>query len=118
MKLLFVYNANSDKISVALDFVHKIISPATYACQLCAITYGNFGIKKEWEDFIKGLPLETEFLHKDEFQKKHPNISIDFPVVYVVNNNDMELYISAKDMQEMNLKTLMDKVSGIVNQNK
>ena len=34
MKLIFVYNANSGKLSAALDIAHKIISPSTYQCRL------------------------------------------------------------------------------------
>ena len=117
MKLLFVYNANSDKMSMALDFMHKIISPSTYACDLCAITYGNFGIKKEWGDFIKALPSESEFLHKDEFKKKYPGINTDFPVVYCINKDEMKLCISANEMKSMSLHTLMEHITTIVNQN-
>lgn len=114
MKFLFVYNANSDQISVALDFMHKIISPSTYACALCAITYGNFGIKKEWEDFIKQLPVKSEFLHKDEFRKIFPEIRDELPAVYNSNNNEMKLIISAAEMHSMDLKALMSRVSTFV----
>ena len=34
---LFVYNAKSDKLHKYLDFAHKIISPKTYACDLCSL---------------------------------------------------------------------------------
>lgn len=118
MKLLFVYNADSDKISAALDFVHKIISPSTYACNLCAITFGNFGIKKEWEDFIKSLPMETEFLHKDEFQKKYPDTSTEYPVVFANNGDIMKLCISAAELNKMDLKELMGRINGLIERNK
>ncbi len=114
MKLLFIYNANSDKISVALDFVHKIVSPSTYNCDLCAITYGNFGIKKVWEDFIKGLPMETEFLHKDEFQKKYPGNTTSFPAVFKLEDSKWEPCISAKEMETMDLTALMKRIEAEV----
>lgn len=38
--LIFVYNAKSGLISAFGDMVHKIVSPATYPCSLCALTYG------------------------------------------------------------------------------
>ncbi|WP_232221892.1 hypothetical protein [Methanococcoides burtonii] len=45
--LIFVYNADSGLINEMKDYVHKIVSPSTYECNLCAITYGNTGIKNE-----------------------------------------------------------------------
>ena len=117
MKLLFVYNAKSDKISTALDFMHKIASPSTYACQLCTITHGNFGIKKEWEDFIKSLPMESEFLHKDEFQKKYPDASSAFPVVFAINGDVMKMCISVEEMKKMDLQVLMGRISELAIKN-
>ncbi len=49
--LIFVYNANSDLFSTVTDFAHKILSPSTYQCQLCALTYGNFSKKAGMEIF-------------------------------------------------------------------
>ena len=43
-QLIFVYRANSGPTSLALDFIHKIVSPKTYSCNLCNVTYGNFSI--------------------------------------------------------------------------
>ena len=40
----FVYNADGDVFSLVGDFAHKIFSPKTYNCNLCAITHGNFGM--------------------------------------------------------------------------
>ena len=53
--LLFVYNADSGLLNSAKDYVHKIISPKTYECNLCAVTFGNFGIKNEWKRFVDSL---------------------------------------------------------------
>lgn len=80
-KLIFVYNADGNIFSKVTDFAHKIISPATYSCNLCTLTYGNMGIKKEWADFIKNLQMEVEFLHKDEFLVKYGKIISDFPII-------------------------------------
>ena len=70
-ELIFVYNANSDLFSTVTDFAHKLLSPSTYNCNLCALTYGNFTIKQEWKSFIEELAIKTVFLHKDEFEKQY-----------------------------------------------
>ena len=69
-QLLFVYNASSNLFSTVTDFAHKILSPSTYQCRLCALTYGNFSIKQEWKSFIESLPVKAVFLYKDEFEKE------------------------------------------------
>ncbi len=117
MQLLFVYNAGADRLSVALDFLHKIIRPSTYACNLCAITYGTFNMYPEWEQFIKSLPVETLFLHKDEFKKEYPDFVTEFPVAFIVANGLLETVITPQEMQTLNLEQLKQRVTEIVNFN-
>ena len=45
---LFVYNADSGPLKALFDFGHKIVSPGTYPCSLCRLTYGPFGMRREW----------------------------------------------------------------------
>ena len=42
MKLIFVYNAGSGKLNALFDMAHKIVSPTTYECSLCALTHDAF----------------------------------------------------------------------------
>ena len=44
--LIFVYNANGGFFNGFSDYIHKLVSPKTYECSLCAITYDNLGMKK------------------------------------------------------------------------
>ena len=60
-QLIFVYNAHSDLLSTVTDFAHKLLSPATYSCNLCTLTYGNFTVQKEWKSFIKSLSIKAFF---------------------------------------------------------
>ena len=66
-ELIFIYNAKSGFINELVDFAHKIISPETYDCNLCAITYGAFRMKKRWADYIQSLPINSVFTHQDKF---------------------------------------------------
>ncbi|MFN0274284.1 MAG: hypothetical protein ACKVPJ_00940 [Chitinophagales bacterium] len=109
-KLVFVYNANADTKSTVSDFLHKIFSPETYPCQLCAITFNTFSMKKEWETFIKELPIASEFLHKDEFEKKFPTIKIDLPAVLLEDKGSVNVYISATELNAMILQQLIQRV--------
>ena len=69
MKLLFVYNADSGLTNALMDWGHKLVSPETYACQLCKLTYGWAGMKTEWRAFVDALPHEVVFLDRDEFKQ-------------------------------------------------
>jgi len=69
MELIFIYNAKSGAINSLFDFSHKLVSPSTYSCSLCSITYGNFGMKKEWKVFLANFDGKVTFLYKNQLQK-------------------------------------------------
>ena len=57
LELIFIYNAKSGVVNELIDFAHKIVSPETYDCNLCAISYGAFAMKKKWSTYIETLPF-------------------------------------------------------------
>ncbi|WP_301752062.1 hypothetical protein [uncultured Erythrobacter sp.] len=79
--LIFVYNAKSGLISAFGDMVHKIVSPATYPCSLCALTYGAFSMRAEWRRFLDGTGLPTRFLYRDEFRNQPDARDLALPVI-------------------------------------
>jgi len=83
---IFVYAAESGWASAALDWAHKLVSPATYACDLCRVTYGVFGRKAEWDEALDRLPGEKQFLHRDEFRAAYPDRSLEAPSVWRVDD--------------------------------
>ncbi|MEQ1687750.1 MAG: hypothetical protein ABL874_04170 [Sphingopyxis sp.] len=70
--LVFVYNANAGKLAGLLDTVHKTLSPSTYECDLCAVTFGAFSMKGEWRDWLKAQPWSAEFFHRPDFRAAWP----------------------------------------------
>jgi hypothetical protein len=72
MRLIFVYNANAGLLAGALDSIHKTLSPSTYACSLCALSYGAFAMKPRWRAWLKSIPLNTHFYHKPDFLADFP----------------------------------------------
>lgn len=83
-KIVFVYNANAGLFSALTDSAHKLLSPKTYSCNLCKLTYGLKNMKQEWADFIKTLPYPLEFLHRDELHKQHPELKdVELPAVFM-----------------------------------
>ncbi|MCU0433598.1 MAG: hypothetical protein MUC87_09115 [Bacteroidia bacterium] len=109
--LIFVYNADAKITSAAFDFLHKIISPSTYPCKLCEITYGTFSMVKEWKDFIATLPLPVKFLHRDEWQQLTGRSSDTLPAAFLQQGNEYSLWIEAERMNAFELEDLMRFVS-------
>lgn len=96
--LLFVYNADSGIFNTVTDIAHKIFSPQSYECNLCAITYGNFTMRTEWKEFLEMLDAELEFLHRDEFMKKYRLSAVVLPAVFLKSGDELSLWISADDL--------------------
>ena len=81
--LVFVYNADSGLFNTVTDIAHKILSPKTYSCQLCALTHGYFSVREEWVGFLQTLEVECEFLHRDELHTKYQLPAQELPAIYL-----------------------------------
>lgn len=99
-QLVFVYNADSGMFNTLTDIAHKIFSPQTYECNLCAISHSYFNERDEWKEFIQGLGVECEFLHRDEFLTKYQSEENNFPVVFELINNELVLKLSAEKINQ------------------
>lgn len=80
--LIFVYNADSGLFNTLGDIGHKLFSPATYPCSLCAITHGVLAERAQWRAFIESLGIPCEFLHRDQFRDRHPGVGVPLPAVF------------------------------------
>jgi len=100
-KLVFVYNANSGTKNALLDVAHKIISPRTYNCNLCGITYGVFTENAVWRKFRKTTTLEMQFLHKDEFLRCYDlklRYKYEYPIVLLLTNDVLEALVTTSEL--------------------
>lgn len=100
-----MYNADSGVANKTLDFLHKAVSPATYQCSLCAITYGTFSIKQEWKEFIAILPYKAEFWYKNDFAGEF-TAAFEFPCILFKENGSLKLLIGADEMKKASLPEL------------
>lgn len=115
--LTFVYNADSGIFNLLSDTAHKIVSPSTYQCNLCKITYGIINEKDEWKSFILGLPYKINFLHRNEFNKKYPNTKEKFPSIFEISKNKPVLVISTDEINKCkNLSDLKNLVTSKLTQ--
>ena len=100
-QLIFVYNADSGLLNLGKDIVHKLLSPATYPCKLCDLTYGVIGEKPEWAAFRKRLRLEQSYLHKDEFVERFGQPAHELPIIYLEDNGQLAVLMSAEEMNRI-----------------
>jgi hypothetical protein len=88
--LVFVYNADRGFFNMMADISHKVLSPSTYPCNLCALTHGAFSIRKEWRDFLAKIKPPLTFLHRDEFRKEF-KLEDELPAIYIKDLRTEEL---------------------------
>lgn len=111
MTLIFIYNANSGKLNALLDAGHKLFSPSTYPCSLCALTYNSLTENSIWKNFRKKTELEMEFLHKDEFEDKYPNINLIYPTVLKLDNHQFTTVLNSAILNNLsNAEELIERL--------
>lgn len=98
MTLVFVYNADSGLFSTLTDMAHKAFAPETYSCNLCAITYGAFGMKAEWKQFLESLDSSMEFLHRDELAERYGIVDAELPAIFIKKSATPELWLTAAEI--------------------
>lgn len=117
IQLLFVYNAKGGFWNGALDSAHKVVSPDTYDCKLCSVTFGLFGMRKEWARFLDGLKdqnVTVDFAHKGD---KLP-IEVKLPSVIMTKEGMSTVFVSSQEFTTIEdldgMKTLMtEKLASI-----
>ena len=97
-QLVFVYNADSGMFNTLTDIAHKVFSPQTYECNLCAISHSYLSERSEWKDFIEELDVDCEFLHRDEFLKKYDSEEEKFPVIFKSIDGKLKQALSSDEI--------------------
>lgn len=99
MKLIFVYNANAGIVAGILDSIHKTVSPATYSCDLCAITYGAVRMDPKWKAWLAAQPFQTLFYHRPDFRAAYPAVNADLPVILIERDGQISELVGADDFK-------------------
>ena len=109
--LIFVYNADSGLFNTLADIGHKLFSPETYPCDLCMLTHGVLREREPWRAFVEQLPLETRFLHRDEFRREFPQVDTPLPAVFLQREDRISLCVDARSLHNCkNLDELQDLI--------
>ena len=113
-QVVFIYNAKSGLVNGMFDYVHKFVSPSTYECNLCSITYDMGGKKDQWVVYLNTLPLEVKFAYKDNIFNDEFNIDYNdetLPCAFLITGETQSLILSSTEIGKMKtldeLKTLL-----------
>jgi hypothetical protein len=106
-RLIFIYNADGGIAQGIMDSVHKTLSPSTYPCSLCAITYGMFTMDRRWRAWLKALPIPSVFYHKGD----SPYRDFPLPVILIERGGQIETLVSAERLD--GLQTVDDLIAQI-----
>jgi hypothetical protein len=112
--LVFVYNADSGLFNTVADLAHKVLSPETYQCNLCALTHSTFGMRNSWRQFLDVLETSVEFLHADELQDRYSVKDIPLPAIFQKREGQLLLLIAA---DSINRCLTMDDLKQLVTEN-
>ena len=92
---------------------HKAISPQTYECNLCGLTFGVVSEHKQWKKFRETSNTEMEFLHRDEFEKKYQQ-KFKYPVI-LKEDNTLSIAIAKTELNKIaTLAELISKVDNLL----
>lgn len=109
--LVFVYNADSGLFNALSDAAHKIFSPRTYRCNLCALTHSAFGMRGEWKRFLDGLGGPPEFLHADELKTRYGVEDMPLPAILRKHGRSVEALVEAS---QINACRTMDDLKRLI----
>jgi len=118
-ELIFIYNAKSGLVNEMIDFAHKIVSPETYDCNLCAISYGTFTKKKKWSNYINSLPIKSTFTYKDKISALKKELSsLRFPTIIIRDGVQLNEIISRNEINSIkNLNQLISLLNERLDEN-
>ncbi len=105
-ELVFVYNADSGPWNKLLDAGHKLFSPSTYACKLCALTYGAVSMRAPWARFIAELPHPVRFAYRDELSRDGEQV----PAAPALLERDGRRWVSLLDRDAINACADLDEL--------
>jgi len=109
--LVFVYNSDSGLFNTLTDIGHKIFSPETYQCNLCALTYSTFRIRQKWKQFLETLEQRTEFIHADELKVHYGISDVPLPAIFQKEAEGLTLWI---EKYEINACSTVDDLKRLI----
>lgn len=98
-RLLFVYGNDSGAVNGLIHYIHKIVSPSTYDCRPCGLTYGPLGQRAAWVQALSTLGVSSELLHRDDAIARYGHEQSPFPAVFAVESHGLTQLITKQEIE-------------------
>ena len=110
-ELIFIYNAKSGLTQAAVDWAHKIISPKTYECSLCSLTYGNLGKYSKWSKFLASLNINKSFIYDDQLSDLSFYNNDPLPCIFLREDDNYSVLLNNDELDHCeNLDALINLI--------
>ena len=93
-RLVFIYNARGGALQAMLDLLHKTLSPSTYGCDLCRLTY-TYRMRQPWREYLESLPWEIEFRYADQLDDDQRKLAGTLPACLLESGAGRQLLLDA-----------------------
>jgi hypothetical protein len=97
-RLLIVYNAEAGIAAGIKDSIHKLLSPDTYPCSLCALTHGTLRMDPAWKAFLARILIDVRVYHRPDFRDRYPDLAIALPAILLERGRAAELLIGNEEL--------------------
>ncbi len=98
--ILFVYDMRGGIASVLRFAARRGVKEVLRPCTLFVTTHSRLGLRKEWSDFLRGLPFDSEFMKKDAFMRRFSSCC-SFPVVFLRDGDDLRMLLSSREINKV-----------------
>jgi len=100
-RLILCYKADSGKVSALFDSARKMF--ALGGCQLCTLTHGVAGEKRDWSASKASYHVPIEYTHRDELAGDLGDLVRDkLPAVVAVCEREYLLLLDDKAIHALN----------------
>ncbi len=117
IELIFIYNAKSGIGNAFIDWAHKIISPKTYDCNLCSITYNNLGKEIKWKEFLNNINAHSRFYYINHLKElDFVDEKTELPCVFIKEDQEYKLIINSDHINSFkNVDELIYRLKEFIN---
>jgi len=98
---VIVHNTQAGVTAALIDSLHKIVSPQTYPCSLCAVTYGALTIQPRWRAYLKTSQIPVAFYHRADFEAAYPRADLRLPLIAHECNDRLDVLLSATERAQL-----------------
>ncbi len=98
-RIILVYNEDSGVFNAVVGWSHKLLSPETYYCPLCRVTFGLAGMLVAWKNYLEKQPFPVTHLHRDEFRMQFPQLAgVPLPVILTEKTGETKVLLTSEEI--------------------